>query len=116
MDSRTFYDNDGRIISTVRGLLSIADFSALAHLNQINEYADYNTDWVCNGEITPREVNPAIFDGLYIKNVPCPGKLFINNKEYSITDSEIELGLPPGAYMLVLDCFPYLPKTFEVTI
>jgi hypothetical protein len=115
MQAKTFYDNQGRIISTVYGDLSLVSLDQWSNLNSLDELGDKDNDWVFKNKILPREQNPATILGFTISNIPCAGTLKIDDVEYQISGSTVDLELPSGFYKVTLDCFPYLPKEFKVT-
>lgn len=115
MQYKTFYDNSGMIVTSIYGDLSYIDISQWDHLNCIDQYAESNVHWVDAGVVKNRLENPATLLGFTISNIPCNGKLYIDNNEYDITDSTVDLEIPSGTYKIKLECFPYLPKSFEVT-
>lgn len=116
MQFKTFFDNEGRIVSSISGDLSIMDLSQWNELNCIEEGSDPDTQWVSDNIVKNKLENPAYLEGLFIKNIPINGILLIDTNQYEITESEVELDLSVGNYNIKLDCFPYLPKTFEVIV
>lgn len=115
MQNKTFYDQTGKIISSVSAdNLAIVDLSQWSQYQSIDAKADILFDWVENGIVKPRPENPATLNGLIISRIPSGSVLRIEDAEYPITDTEVELDLPPNRSTVVLRCFPYLDKTFEV--
>lgn len=115
MQAKTFYDTNGRIVGSVQGNLEIADLSQWDGFDSIEAFADTAEFYVNNGVLTERPINPATLNGTTISGIPCPGILRIDGSEYEVTDSVVELVMPSTTRSVVLDCFPYLPATFEVS-
>lgn len=115
MQYKTFYDNEGRIVSSIRGDLSIMDLSQWNEFASIDEFAEDKSSYVLNGVITERPQNPAVLNGNIISGIPVPGSLWIDGVKYEITEDTVEISMSSTTRPVLLECFPYLPITFEVS-
>lgn len=115
MQAKTFFDASGKIVGSVQGNLEIADLSQWGTLASIDVFAAADKFYVKDGLLMERLQNPATLTGTIISGIPCPGTLRIDAAEYAVTDSVVEIVMPSTTRSIVLDCFPYLPVTFEVS-
>jgi hypothetical protein len=79
--------------------------------------ADINADYVLNGVITPRPVNPTTLTGMKLLNVPNPSSVTIDGvNPQQVTDGEVDFTFTqPGTYTVVVSSWPALDATFKVT-
>ena len=79
--------------------------------------ANWATDYVLNGAITPRPANTATISGMTISNVPNPSTVTIaGGSPTTVTDGEVDLSFTqPGTYTVVVSSWPMLDATFQVT-
>lgn len=71
--------------------------------------------YVKDGQPIERPANTATLDGLVLHNLPTPCKMFINETEYHVEDSTVELELPMSAkYRIIIVAFPFLDAEFEI--
>lgn len=94
---------------------------------------------VVNKVLIDRPENPAVLDGMFIRNVPSPHipeamsegpiegvqtktRIFVNHDGsakwdcHETEDDEIELDFPPGRYKIDIRAFPYKDKVIEVVV
>jgi hypothetical protein len=75
------------------------------------------TDFISEGAVSPRPQCPAVMSGSDIVDIPTPALLTINGTPYDVDVDSVSLSFPnPGSYKLVLKCWPYLDKEFEVNV
>lgn len=115
MQSKTFYSPNGFIVGSVKGDLSIVDFSQWDGFDSIEGFAESEKSYVLNGVLTERPQNPAVLNGNIISGIPVPGDLWIDGVKYKITEDTVEISMPSTTRPVLLECFPYLPITFEVS-
>ena len=111
----TFFDNEGMILHTLQGSRIAIELNKSMNPNWVDGQWDTDKHYVLNGEPINRPVNPTQMDELTLINLPVPCKILINDNQYDITDSTVELELPMSAkYKIVVKCFPYLDAEFEI--
>jgi hypothetical protein len=72
--------------------------------------------YVKDGEVVPRPENPAVLDGMFIRNIPENSTLLIEGVQYPASgDVELEFTLP-GNFIIKLKSFPEKRKEFNVTV
>lgn len=80
-----------------------------------------NRYYVVQGSLVARPVSPIQQNGTVFSSIPTdllePGKVTIEDKEYDLTDSTLEVSFNlPGTYIVKFNTFPYLDTTFTVTV
>jgi hypothetical protein len=74
------------------------------------------THYVKDGQVLERPANPAVLDGMTLRNLPVPCVVMINAASHDCTDETVELSFSqPGTYPVVVSAFPALEATFMVT-
>lgn len=77
---------------------------------------DPDADWVSNGQIIPRPVNPAVLTGMNLTNLPVPCTISIDGTTHACTDNHCELEFTqPTTHTVVVSAWPMLDATFKVT-
>ncbi|WP_233236350.1 hypothetical protein [Bordetella sp. LUAb4] len=117
MGTFSFYDDAGRIVMVSTVDRSLCDLIAAGSggLRWIEGSADFATDYVANGVITPRPQNPATLDGTRLSNLPIPCTVIINGIEHECDDGWADLEFDqPGSYTVIVTEWPYLDKEFTV--
>ena len=114
MKYRTYYTPEGKIVTCFAGDLSIVDFSQWEQYAFVEQPADDELDWVNNGTICQRPESPAVLNKLLISGIPKGSVLEIEGIEYPVTESEVELELFAKKTTVILKCFPYLDKKWEI--
>ena len=116
MRTVSFYDQSGRIISTVSGNAESIEMTI-----ESTDYPWIEGDWfgkpvyVVSGLVTDRPENPATLSGLTLLNVPVPSTIQIRNQYYEATESTVELEFNlPGTYTVKVIAWPYLDKEFTI--
>jgi len=116
MRAISFYDADGRIISTLVG----DDASIEASIAE-SEYDYVDGEWygkpvyVLDGVVTDRPANTTTLNGLTLENVPVPAVVRIGTEIYDTNEATVELSFPfSGTYNVTVISFPYLDKEFQV--
>jgi hypothetical protein len=110
------HDATGRILRTGQCPQEMVQLQAMDGNTALEGQASDLTDYVSNGVVLPRPVNPATLSGLQLQNVPLPAALWFDGATYALTESTVDLTFDaPGAHVLTLQAFPYLDKTFTVT-
>lgn len=72
--------------------------------------------YVLHGVLTERPENPSTLNGTVIENVPVGATVSFGDQSYIVDDGTAELQFAfPGTYEIIVACFPYLTKTFEVS-
>lgn len=112
----TVYDERGAIISQGWTQLSVVQKMMEAG-NCLPLTSSALTQYVLNGEITDKTPCPAYLDGLVLRNLPVPSRLFIDRDVYEVIEPVVELSFNlPGTYKLLIESVPHLPVTLEVTV
>lgn len=75
------------------------------------------THYVLRDSIVERPANPAMLNLQVLTQVPLPATITINGSRYDVNDSTVDLDFTyPGTYTVTVAAFPYLDKTFTVTV
>lgn len=79
--------------------------------------ASIAADYILNGVITPRPVNPTTLTGLKLLNVPNPSTVTIAaDGAVQVTDGEVDMSFTqPGTYNIKVVSWPFLDGNFSVT-
>lgn len=116
MRTVSFYDETGRVITTVTGSDSSIE-ATIAITNMPYVEGDWfgKPVYVLNGLVTDRPENPAALSGLTLLNVPVPSIIQIGNQAYDATESTVDFEFNlPGTYIVKVIAWPYLDKEFTV--
>lgn len=116
VDYWTFYKPDGRIV-----MVALQDDDEARHsaevmgVRYIRSNADFDTDYVEDGNVVRRPENPARLDGYTIRDLPVPSEIIIQGTSYPWADPTAELDFTaPGRYVVQVKSFPYLDTQFMV--
>lgn len=114
------YDADGRIVMQMNAQPDMIADMAKQHggLRFIEAgAARMATHYVSrSGVLMLRQKNPAVLDGMTLRNLP-PSRVTIEGKTYRVDDGQAELSFAyPGTYQVLVESFPYLDATFQVTV
>lgn len=111
-------DKDGRI--TVSGsvpyfMLKVQPIPDGGSLVEGEGYGD--THYVKDGVITERQSNPSAISGMKITGIPNPSTITIGNElPVTVEDGEVDLEFDyPGTYAVLVQAWPYMDVTFQVT-
>lgn len=74
-----------------------------------------DTYYIVNGKPVLREPQKTRLDGMVLSLLPPNAIIRINEKEYTVNGSTVELEFDqPGSYRVVIESWPYLPKEFTI--
>lgn len=115
MSAISFYEPNGAISAVLQGDQIVIDANKAATTeNWIDGAWDGKTHYVLNGVATLRPDCPAVIDGLILSDLPVPCVLDINGTKYDVDQSEVELDLGTGSFVIKVIAFPYLDGVFNV--
>lgn len=111
------HDNDGRILRHGICVEEDVDLQAREGEIAVAGQCDYWTDYVKDGEVTPRPASPVTLQGQTLSNVPVPAVVVIDGTRYQCTEDHVELDLPyQKTYAITVEAFPYLDAHFTLTL
>lgn len=112
----TVFDEQGAIISQGWTQLSVVEKMMEAG-NCLPVASDSLTQYVLNGQVVDKTPCPAYLDGLTLRDVPVPSRIFIDQTVYQVTEPVVELSFNlPGVYKVMIESVPHLTVTMEVTV
>ncbi len=115
MNAISFYEPNGAISAVLQGDQIVIDANKVAATESwIDGLWDGKKYYVLNGVATLRPDCPAVIDGLILSNLPVPCVLDINGTKYDADESEVELDLGTGSFVIKVIAFPYLDGVFNV--
>lgn len=84
---------------------------------ETDDLASLYTDYILNGAVTPRPVNPSTLSGMTISNVPNPSGVTVGtDAPVTVTDGVVDLSFTqPGSYTVQVQSWPMLDAVFTVT-
>lgn len=116
-NSITLYERDsGRIIGSISSSPDQLDLNRRVTEHAVLEgHYESEVYFVSNGKAVRRPELQVTLQGTEFSNIPLPATLSINGKEYVVNESTVSLTFDqPGAYILRLESWPYLPKEFTI--
>ncbi|MBB3010624.1 hypothetical protein [Cupriavidus alkaliphilus] len=111
------HDSQGRILR--HGICVDTDVPLQAADGEVAVEGPCNilTDYVKDGEVTPRPASPVALAGQTLTNVPVPAVVVIDGTRYDCTEDHVELDLPyQKTYAITVEAFPYLDANFTLTL
>lgn len=115
MKSFAVYDRQGRILHTGAAPEEVFELQAGEGRFVIEGPADWASDYVLAGKVTPRPTSTADLATNLLIGLPTPCTIYINDKAYPCTDTTAELSMPfPGTYRVRVEAFPYLDSNFQL--
>ena len=115
----TIYNAKGEILVSGECLKDSFDYQLPLYpdgVGILNVASSPENDYVLDGEVTPRPKMLLEIDGLTILGVHPNSEIIIENETYPCPDGgDVSLNfLHPGKYNVMVRCFPYLNKEFEI--
>jgi hypothetical protein len=115
MSAISFYEPDGEINAVLEGDESVIELTKQMTASfWIEGFWDGKLYYVVDGTATLRPDCPAVLDGLTLTNLPVPCVLEINGTQYNANQTEVELDLVQGLFIIKIIAFPYLDGVFNV--
>lgn len=81
----------------------------------IQGIADPHTQYIWQGRVVPRPVNPARLVGFDLRGLPAPCRIVINGESYTCLEKECALSFgAPGEYCVEVQAWPLQAAVFMV--
>ena len=102
------------------GIVPDSDFLIMSEYLESNEFVidrilNDATEYYLDGEVLQRPPMDVTVNGTTISGIPIPAVVYINYREYEVTEDTLELSFDTlGEHKVLIRSFPYLDK--EVTI
>ncbi|MFZ6726153.1 hypothetical protein ACO0K2_11730 [Undibacterium sp. MH2W] len=113
----SMYDETGKII--LNAILSPSTYEGYKEANILFVEGIYDStlNYVVEGEVVSRVSNPTTILGLELSSLPSGSVIYIDSSSYPSDESTMTLSFShAGTYKVVVKCFPFTDKTFEVTV
>lgn len=107
---------NGRIIQNIEVRSDTAVQLMINDPDLVEGSPDGETQYVKDGEITPRPTQLTVFTGMALNNLPTPCQIIIDGTAYDGVDSptvELEFDTE-GTHNIKIVAFPYLDKEFTI--
>jgi hypothetical protein len=111
----SFYNSRGEFTGTLGGDPGFVEVTKqMTESLWVDGNWDRRTHYVVDGAATLRPACPATIDGMVLTGLPVPCVLDINGINYDVEQSEVELDLGAGSFVIKVIAFPYLDGVFNV--
>jgi hypothetical protein len=115
MATITFYNEQGQFTGELFGDAVVIELNKTLTENAWVDGSWYGKPYYAlDGEAVLRPDCPAVIDGMVLTDLPVPCVLDINGTRYDADESEVELDLGAGSFVIKVIAFPYLDGVFNV--